>query len=216
MPTVLRRGWLPMAGTWRYLCQTHMLPIAIYKQRQLLDFKNDTFSVITPTIFHECLFSMYVSCSNVFSLSKIMNRCSPVIEYFVIEGAIGQWLLLKLKKSLMLICSTAERRNLRGQMKCQSFKWYLDNVLPQLKPLSDDDFIYGRIRQGTHMCMDIALGHVPVLASLSLCSEEKNSQVKSGHCWLVCWVLLTVVVTFFYKNSLFTLLIFIVGKDDMP
>lgn len=215
MPTVLRRGWLPMAGTWRYLCQTHMLPIAIYKQRQLLDFKNDTFSVITPTIFHECLFSMYVSCSNVFSLSKIMNRCSPVIEYFVIEGAIGQWLLLKLKKSLMLICSTAERRNLRGQMKCQSFKWYLDNVLPQLKPLSDDDFVYGRIRQGTDMCMDIALGHVPVLASLSQCSEEKNSQVKSGHCWLVCWVLLTVVVTF-NKNSLFTLLIFIVGKDDMP
>lgn len=115
----------------------------------------------------------------------------------------------------MLICSTAERRNLRGQMKCQSFKWYLDNVLPQLKPLSDDDFVYGRIRQGTDMCMDIALGHVPVLASLSQCSEEKNSQVKSGHCWLVWLVLLTVVVTF-SKFSLFTLLIFIVGKDDMP
>lgn len=174
-----------------------MLPIAIYKKGQLLNFKNDTFSVITATIFHECLFSMYVSCSNVFSLSEIMNRCSLVIEYFVLEGAIGQWSLLKLKKSLMLICSTAERRNLRGQMKCQSFKWYLDNVLPQLKPLSDDDFVYGRIRQGTDMCMDMALGHVPVLASLSQCSEEKNSQVKSGHCWLVCWVLLTVVVTFF-------------------
>lgn len=216
MPTVLQRGWLPMAGTWWYLCQTHMLPIAIYKQRQLLDFKNDTFSVITPTIFHECLFSMYVSCSNVFSLSEIMNRWNLVIEYFVLEGgAIGQWLLLKMKKSLMLICSTAERRNLRGQMKCQSFKWYLDNVLPQLKPLSDDDFVYGRIRQGTDMCMDIALGHVPVLASLSQCSEEKNSQVKSGHCWLVWLVLLTVVVTF-SKFSLFTLLIFIVGKDDMP
>lgn len=72
--------------------------------------------------------------------------------------------------------SMAERRKMRGQMKCQSFKWYLDNVLPQLKPLSDDDFVYGRIRQGTDMCMDIALGHVPVLASLSQCSEEKNSQ----------------------------------------
>lgn len=72
--------------------------------------------------------------------------------------------------------SMAERRKLRGQMKCQSFKWYLDNVLPQLKPLSDDDFVYGRIRQGIDMCMDIALGHVPVLASLSQCSEEKNSQ----------------------------------------
>ena len=27
--------------------------------------------------------------------------------------------------------------------------------------------------------MDIALGHVPVMASLSPCSEEKNSQVRS-------------------------------------
>lgn len=142
---------------------------------------------------------MYVSCNNVFPSSEIMNRCSLVMKYFILEGVIGQWFLLKLKKSLVLICSMAERRKMRGQMKCQSFKWYLDNVLPQLKPLSDDDFVYGRIRQGTDMCMDIALGHVPVLASLSQCSEEKNSQVKSGHCLFVCWVLLT-VIGIFSKN----------------
>ena len=73
----------------------------------------------------------------------------------------------------------ADRRKLRGQLKCQSFKWYLDSVLPQLKPLSGDDFVYGRIRQGRDDCMDIALGHVPVMASLSPCSEDKNSQVGS-------------------------------------
>ncbi|XP_022331060.2 polypeptide N-acetylgalactosaminyltransferase 2-like [Crassostrea virginica] len=72
--------------------------------------------------------------------------------------------------------SVADRRKLRGQLRCQSFKWYLDSVLPQLKPLSGDDFMYGRIRQGGDDCMDIALGHVPVMASLSPCSEEKNSQ----------------------------------------
>ncbi|XP_048732682.2 polypeptide N-acetylgalactosaminyltransferase 2-like [Ostrea edulis] len=72
--------------------------------------------------------------------------------------------------------SVAERRKLRSQLKCQSFKWFLDNVFPQLKPLSYDDFVYGRIKQEPGMCMDIALGHVPVMASLSPCSEEKNSQ----------------------------------------
>lgn len=190
MPTVLQRGWLPMAGIWRYLCQTHMLPNAIYKKRIVLKF-----------------------CRDVFSLSEIMNRCSLVMKYIILEGVIGQWFLLKLKKTLVLICSMAERRKMRGQMKCQSFKWYLDNVLPQLKPLSDDDFVYGRIRQGTDMCMDIALGHVPVLASLSQCSEEKNSQVKNGHCLFVCWVLLTVIGTF---SKTITLLTFIIGKDNMP
>ncbi|XP_062601249.1 polypeptide N-acetylgalactosaminyltransferase 2-like [Saccostrea cucullata] len=72
--------------------------------------------------------------------------------------------------------SVAERRKLRKQLKCRPFKWYLDHVLPQLRPPSDEDFVYGRIRQGSGMCMDIARGHVPVMASLSECSEEKSSQ----------------------------------------
>lgn len=110
----------------------------------------------------------------------------PCHEIYHIRGCNWPMIFVETEKTLVLICSMAERRKMRGQMKCQSFKWYLDNVLPQLKPLSDDDFVYGRIRQGTDMCMDIALGHVPVLASLSQCSEEKNSQVKSGHCLFFC------------------------------
>ncbi|XP_064412670.1 polypeptide N-acetylgalactosaminyltransferase 14 [Latimeria chalumnae] len=46
-----------------------------------------------------------------------------------------------------------EREQLRKRLKCHSFKWYLDNVYPELKIPDDSDFQSGVIRQSQN-CLE--------------------------------------------------------------
>lgn len=50
-----------------------------------------------------------------------------------------------------------ERLHLRSNLQCKSFKWFLENVYPELKVPDDDDIKYGELRQGQN-CLD-TLGH---------------------------------------------------------
>ncbi|QQP58522.1 Polypeptide N-acetylgalactosaminyltransferase, partial [Caligus rogercresseyi] len=54
--------------------------------------------------------------------------------------------------------SIESRLELRKELKCKSFKWYLDNVYPDLKIPTDDIHLSGPIRQ-TRYCLD-TLGHL--------------------------------------------------------
>jgi len=50
-----------------------------------------------------------------------------------------------------------ERMELRKKLHCKPFRWYLENVYPELKIPEDDVKAYGEIKQGD-MCID-TLGH---------------------------------------------------------
>uniref|UniRef100_A0A0L8HM44 Polypeptide N-acetylgalactosaminyltransferase n=1 Tax=Octopus bimaculoides TaxID=37653 RepID=A0A0L8HM44_OCTBM len=51
----------------------------------------------------------------------------------------------------------SERLELKRKLKCRPFKWYLQNVYPELKIPENQDMLYGMIRQGD-LCID-TLGH---------------------------------------------------------
>ncbi|XP_071078920.1 polypeptide N-acetylgalactosaminyltransferase 14-like [Haliotis cracherodii] len=68
-----------------------------------------------------------------------------------------------------------ERRALRQRLKCQTFRWYLENVYPELKLPVNDEFAYGQIYQD-NQCLDIVPGQLPVLIKLRPCVESKDSQ----------------------------------------
>ncbi|KAK3093544.1 hypothetical protein FSP39_017090 [Pinctada imbricata] len=71
--------------------------------------------------------------------------------------------------------SVADRKKLRQQLKCQSFKWYLQTVYTQLRSPVIDELAYGMIQQDG-LCMDIDPGHVPVITKLNTCSDQRSSQ----------------------------------------
>ncbi|XP_046387498.1 polypeptide N-acetylgalactosaminyltransferase 2 [Ischnura elegans] len=50
------------------------------------------------------------------------------------------------------------RLELKERLKCKPFKWYLDNVYPELKVPDSMDVAFGSIQQGL-MCMD-TMGHI--------------------------------------------------------
>lgn len=50
------------------------------------------------------------------------------------------------------------RVELRKNLKCESFKWYLENVYPELQVPDQDDVAFGELRQGD-LCVD-TMGHL--------------------------------------------------------
>lgn len=69
------------------------------------------------------------------------------------------------------------RRLLRRKLKCKNFKWYLDNIYPQLRVPESDDLAFGEIRRATSInCLEarVESGHrIPVL---STCHSRKGDQ----------------------------------------
>jgi polypeptide N-acetylgalactosaminyltransferase len=51
-----------------------------------------------------------------------------------------------------------QRLELKEKQKCKPFKWFLENVYPELKVPNAQDVAFGSIRQG-NLCMD-TLGHI--------------------------------------------------------
>ena len=45
------------------------------------------------------------------------------------------------------IGDVTERKDLRRKLKCKSFKWYLDNVLPDKFILTQHSKAYGRVNK---------------------------------------------------------------------
>ncbi|XP_041467980.1 polypeptide N-acetylgalactosaminyltransferase 16-like [Lytechinus variegatus] len=71
----------------------------------------------------------------------------------------------------------SERKELRKQLKCQSFKWYLTNVYPELKIPGPNELVYGQIKQG-NTCLDSSphptgSAWPPVMAR---CSKKQKRQ----------------------------------------
>ncbi|KAJ1358405.1 hypothetical protein KIN20_016822 [Parelaphostrongylus tenuis] len=47
-----------------------------------------------------------------------------------------------------------ERKQLRKRLRCRSFKWYLDNVIPQKFVPDENVYAYGRVRSERSLCLD--------------------------------------------------------------
>ncbi|GAB6023495.1 UDP-N-acetyl-alpha-D-galactosamine polypeptide [Chamberlinius hualienensis] len=74
-----------------------------------------------------------------------------------------------------IIDSVIEQRELRRQLDCLSFKWYLDNIFPELHLPYGDDIAYGQIRQDD-ICLDtVGLKQNDVI-TISSCSPSKSTQ----------------------------------------
>ncbi|XP_060601725.1 polypeptide N-acetylgalactosaminyltransferase 2-like [Ruditapes philippinarum] len=71
--------------------------------------------------------------------------------------------------------SVMERKSLRKNLKCKNFKWYLDNVYKELRLPLTDEILFGNIRQDD-LCVDIEIGHVPAIAKLSECNNDRGTQ----------------------------------------
>jgi hypothetical protein len=76
------------------------------------------------------------------------------------------------------VYSIDDRLALKERLHCKSFKWYLDNVYPQLKQLKmpASDVTTSMMRQG-NMCLD-TLGHlVDNTLGIFLCHNSGGNQV---------------------------------------
>ncbi|XP_022174445.1 polypeptide N-acetylgalactosaminyltransferase 2-like isoform X2 [Myzus persicae] len=69
----------------------------------------------------------------------------------------------------------ADRLALKKNLGCKPFKWYLDNVYPELKlPATVDEFV-GSIRQG-YMCLDTLENQVGKTAGIFPCHDYGGNQ----------------------------------------
>ncbi|XP_052766645.1 polypeptide N-acetylgalactosaminyltransferase 2-like [Mya arenaria] len=82
---------------------------------------------------------------------------------------------IKPSARMVSVDSVAERRSLRKQLRCKTFKWFLENVYPELLPPVTDEVMYGNLRQG-NQCVDIEVGHVPTISKLAPCDPHTGSQ----------------------------------------
>jgi len=65
---------------------------------------------------------------------------------------------------------------LKKKLGCKPFKWYLDNVYPELKLPATVDVFVGSIRQG-YMCLDTLENHVGKTAGIFPCHDYGGNQV---------------------------------------
>jgi polypeptide N-acetylgalactosaminyltransferase len=72
--------------------------------------------------------------------------------------------------------SIQSRTELREQLQCKSFKWYLDNVYPELSVPDSMDIAFGSVQQGL-MCLD-TIGHLlDGTIGLYSCHDSGGNQV---------------------------------------
>ncbi|KAK6165301.1 hypothetical protein SNE40_022252 [Patella caerulea] len=70
-----------------------------------------------------------------------------------------------------------ERQTLRTRLKCKSFQWYLQNVIPELSVPDQSDLAFGEFRhQLSLQCLTVQSNGRIILAA---CQGQKNTQVFS-------------------------------------
>ncbi|BFY97468.1 hypothetical protein BsWGS_00508 [Bradybaena similaris] len=92
------------------------------------------------------------------------------------------------------IGDTKDREQLRKDLNCHSFKWYLDNVFPQMDIVAPDTVLYGQVRnKGSLMCFDLMNSAYEYYLGLSACHGGRNqtlhltsnNQLKQGDACIV-------------------------------
>lgn len=84
---------------------------------------------------------------------------------------------------------------LKKKLGCKPFKWYLENVYPELKVPATVDLFVGSIRQGDY-CLDTLENHIGKTPGLYLCHDFGGNQVI---------ILLFVLVTIQLKTNVIIL-----------
>lgn len=69
---------------------------------------------------------------------------------------------------------------LKKQLGCKPFKWYLDNVYPELKLPTTVDLFVGSIRQ-SNWCLDTLENQIGKTAGLYMCHDSGGNQVNTKY-----------------------------------
>lgn len=72
--------------------------------------------------------------------------------------------------------SISDRLKLKKNLGCKPFKWYLDNVYPELKLPTTVDLFVGSIRQGD-WCLDTLENQLGKTVGLYPCHDYGGNQV---------------------------------------
>ncbi|CAL1530756.1 unnamed protein product [Lymnaea stagnalis] len=72
-----------------------------------------------------------------------------------------------------------DRVQLRKNLQCRSFKWYLNNIFPQMDAVQPYTDFYGQVRnQGSLMCLDVINSATFFYLGLSPCHGGKNQTFR--------------------------------------